>query len=599
MPSLAKGPVFSEQDNTNLTILPIRTNPADADSRRQLAAFMEAAGDLVFRINKLGKILYASKRTREMLGQSHELVGMPLIELVPAAARAAIESSISQALAATTPVRSSVCLDTRSSMLWLDLQLMAYTHESGELELFVIGRDISAQRAAEERLRHLATHDALTGLPNRSLLSDRLCMAIAQARRSESKFSVLALGLDGFKKVNDALGHEVGDTLLRMAAERLRDTLRDVDTLSRLGGDEFVAVLPGAFEETGIQIIARRLVSAMQSPFYIKEHTLYVGTSIGAVVYPDHGEDEVRLLAHADLAMGRAKQTGRARCVLFSFDQFTRPVHDVTMEAAMFEACRNGDFLLQYQPIVDTQTLQIRGFEALMRWMRPELGMVSPGEFISMAEDNGLINLLGAWALKSACMQLKQFEAAAGRDLYVTVNVSPRQFRNDHFLGMLDDALSLSGLPGTHLLLEITEGILMSDPVHAEALLRQIAERRVRVAIDDFGTGYSSLAYLKRFPISTLKIDRAFIVDLPGSIKDAAICNVVLSLASHLSLTTVAEGVENDEQLQFLRAHGCTLIQGYFTGRPLLPEQVIEMFERESSPVVRPTIHDVHVNEQS
>ena len=566
-----------------MTILPTRSNPVDTDTRRQLAVFMEAAGDAVFRLDRQGKILYASKRTVDLMGNGAELTGRLLSSLMPASERAAVELAVGQALKTSQPSRVAVCIDIRSSMLWLELQLMSYGHDTEQAEVFVVGRDISAQHAAEERLRHLATHDALTGLPNRSLLSDRIRMAIHHSRRSSSKFSVLALGLDGFKKVNDALGHEVGDAMLRMAAERLRATLRDVDTLSRLGGDEFVAVLPGAFEETGIQIIARRLVSAMQSPFYVHEHTLYVGSSIGAAVYPDHGEDEVKLLAHADLAMARAKQTGRARCVLYSLEKFTRPLHDVSMEAAMFEAVRNGDFLLQYQPIVDTVTLQVRGFEALMRWQRPELGLVSPGQFISMAEDNGLINLLGAWALKSACMQLKQFEAAAERDLYVTVNVSPRQFRNDHFLGMLDDALALAGLPGTHLLLEITEGILMSDPAHAEEVLRAVADRHVRVAIDDFGTGYSSLAYLKRFPISTLKIDRAFIVDLPGSVKDAAICNVVLSLASHLNLTTVAEGVENDEQLRFLRTHGCTLIQGYYTGRPLLPSQVIEMMKAEAT----------------
>jgi EAL domain-containing protein (putative c-di-GMP-specific phosphodiesterase class I) len=253
------------------------------------------------------------------------------------------------------------------------------------------------------------------------------------------------------------------------------------------------------------------------------------------------------------------------------------------MEAAMFEAVRNGEFCLHYQPIVDATTRQVRGYEALMRWMRPDQGLVSPVQFIPMAESNGLINLLGAWALKSACMQLKRFQEAAGRPLYVSVNVSPRQFRNDQFLGMMDEALSLAGLEGEQLLLEITEGILMADPGHAEATLNQISARGVRIAIDDFGTGYSSLAYLKRFPISTLKIDRAFIQDLPESVKDAAICNVVLSLASHLDLSTVAEGVENAEQLQFLVRQGCTLIQGFYTGHPMMPETAMALLRAAST----------------
>ncbi|MGN6703280.1 MAG: putative bifunctional diguanylate cyclase/phosphodiesterase, partial [Burkholderiaceae bacterium] len=481
--------------------------------------------------------------------------------------------------------RVNVRLLVPQGIHWFELQVTSYVNEDGETELLIVGRDISDQQATEDHLRYLATHDALTALPNRALLSDRLQMTILQSRRTGRGFSVLALDLDGFKKINDALGHPIGDLLLVEAAQRLRKTVRNVDTLARVGGDEFIAVLPSALHDGDIDLVARRMISAIQLPFDIQGHTLYISTSIGAAIYPDHGDSDVKLLAHADTALYRAKESGKACCVLYDPGTFTQPEHDVSLEAEMFEAVRNGEFLLHYQPIVDSVSRQVVGYEALMRWQHPEIGLVPPNEFIHMAEENGLINLLGAWALKAACMQVRSFEQAAGRPLYVAVNVSPRQFRNDQFLTTIDEALALSGLDGSQLLLEITEGILMSDPVRAEALLTAIAGRGVRIAIDDFGTGYSSLAYLKRFPINVLKIDRAFIKDLPQSIKDAAICNVVMSLAGHLNLTTVAEGVETEAQLDFLARQGCGLIQGYHTGRPVLPEEAVMLLRPQAGRV--------------
>jgi len=552
-------------------------------AKTQLNSLMEVAGDAVFRLSAQGTILYASKRAVDMINAEADPAGVILSELMVAADRPALESAIAQTAATTQPGKLNIRLKTAMDALWLELRLMACPAAQGGIEVLAVGRDISEQQVNEERLRRLTTHDALTELPNRALLSDRIRLAIARARRTGGGFSVIALDLDGFKKVNDALGHAVGDALLRVAAARLSDVLGGEDTLARMGGDEFLAVLPGVVTEADIQAVARRMISSVQLPFDIQGHVLYVGISLGAAIFPDHGDDEVKLLAHADTALCRAKETGKARCVVYCNQKFNQPDHDVSMEAAMFQAVRDGEFLMHYQPIVDARSHRIMGFEALMRWHRPGVGMVSPSQFIPMAESNGLINLLGAWALKAACMQVKRFTEAAGRPLYVSVNVSPRQFRNDQFLDIMDEALKLSGLEGQQLLLEITEGILMSDPVHAEALLNAMAARDVRIAIDDFGTGYSSLAYLKRFPIATLKIDRAFIKDLPSSVKDVAICNVVLSLASHLNLSTVAEGVENEQQLEFLASHGCDLIQGYLTGRPLLPEHAIKLLQNGGS----------------
>jgi diguanylate cyclase (GGDEF)-like protein len=537
--------------------------------RHELDNLMEAAGDVVFRLDTAGKILWASQRATRLVNQARELRGMLLTTLATDVDQPALRNAISDAAAAIDASRVEVRLKTPEKDVWFELRLSLYTAPEGGPALLLVGRDMSAQHATEERLRHMATHDALTELPNRLLLSDRMRMVISQARRSGQGFSVATVGLDGFKKVNDGLGHPVGDAVLRLAAQRLRKTLRDSDTLARVGGDEFVAILPGTFTEAQIKLVTGRLLATLQSPFEVDSHTIYVGASIGISIYPQHAEDEVRLVALADAAMSRAKETGKARCVVYSARQSGPPEHDISLEAAMFQAVREGEFLLYYQPIVDAKTRQIQGFETLMRWKHPTLGMVPPVRFIPIAETNGLINLLGAWALKAACVQLKQFEEVAKRELYISVNISPRQFRNDKFLDVLDDAIRFSGLSGSQLVLEITEGTLMIDPVHAETILTKMAERQARIAIDDFGTGYSSLAYLKRFPISVLKVDRAFIKDLPSSQKDGAICNAVLDLAKHMDLSVVAEGVETEEQLSYLDGRGCQYVQGYLTGKPM------------------------------
>ncbi|WP_183747176.1 MULTISPECIES: bifunctional diguanylate cyclase/phosphodiesterase [unclassified Janthinobacterium] len=540
---------------------------AHREARLELDNLMEEAGDIVFRLDAHGVILFASRRAATLFGAPAGLAGRPLLPLATEASRAALQAALEDAL--EEPGRLEVRLQTPDQEIWFELRISSYISQTGIVELLVVGRDTSAQHNTEERLRHMATHDALTGLPNRLLLSDRIRMVIAQAARSGQGFSVATIGLDGFKKVNDGLGHPVGDAVLRLAAARLRKTLRDSDTLARVGGDEFVAVLPGSATDAQIKLVTGRLLATLQAPFEVDGHTIYVGASVGVSIYPLHAEDEVRLVALADAAMSRAKETGKARCLVYSPRLNSPSEHDISLEAAMFQAVREGEFLLYYQPIVDAHTRQIQGFETLMRWKHPTLGLVPPVRFIPIAEANGLINLLGAWALKAACVQLKQFQEVAQRALYISVNISPRQFRNDKFLDVLDDAIAFSGLSGEHLVLEITEGTLMIDPVHAETILVKMTERRARIAIDDFGTGYSSLAYLKRFPISVLKIDRTFIKDLPESSKDAAICNTILDLAKHLNLSVVAEGVETEEQMHFMESRGCHYIQGYLTGKPM------------------------------
>jgi diguanylate cyclase (GGDEF)-like protein len=529
---------------------------------------IEEAGDVVFRLDHEGRVLFASQRAVTLAALPHALSGSLITEITSDADQVSLHDALLDVLLSGQPASLDIRLKAPDREVWFAMRLSSYRVDE-DSELLMVGRDLTSQHATEEQLRHMATHDTLTELPNRLLLSDRIRMVIALARRSGQPFSVVSVGLDGFKKVNDGLGHPVGDAVLRMAAMRLRKTLRDSDTLSRVGGDEFVAVLPGTASEAQIRLVTGRLIAALQAPFEVDSHTIYISASVGVSVYPQHAEDEGRLMALADAAMSHAKATGRARCVVYNSRMSGPHEHDISLEAAMFQAVREGEFLLYYQPIVDTRTRQIQGFETLMRWKHPSLGMVPPERFIPIAETNGLINLLGAWSLKAACVQLKQFEEVARRSLYISVNISPRQFRNDKFLEVLDDAIAYSGIRAEQLVLEITEGTLMIDPAHAEGLLAKMTERHARIAIDDFGTGYSSLAYLKRFPISVLKIDRAFIKDLPESHKDAAICNAVLDIARHLDLSVVAEGVETEEQITLLESRGCQFVQGYLTGKPM------------------------------
>jgi len=549
--------------------------PRPIQARSGFDSLMEAAGDVVFRVAPSSRIRLASRRAQRLIGLGIPLEGQFLTGIVSEFDHAALRTAFVDVQAAAEPVLVRVRLRCgepgagRES--WFELRIAACEgeDEDGGEALLVVGRDMSAQYATEERLRHMATHDALTELPNRLLLADRIRMVVANARRSGQGFAVAIVGLDGFKKVNDGVGHPVGDAVLRQAGLRLRKALRDSDTLARIGGDEFVAVLPGTASAAQIKLVTGRLLATLQSPFEADGHTIYLGASVGVALYPQHAEDDNGLLALADAALSRAKESGKGRAVVYSAREQGPPQHDISLEAAMFNAVREGEFLLYYQPIVDARTRCIEGFETLMRWKHPTLGMVPPARFIPIAETNGLITLLGAWALKAACAQIRHFEEAAGRDLYISVNISPRQFRNDKFLDVLDEALAFSGTSGDKLVLEITEGTLMVDPLHAETILARMAERRARIAIDDFGTGYSSLAYLKRFPISVLKVDRAFVKDLPGAQKEAAICSAVLDMARHLDLSVVAEGVETEEQLAWLESRDCRYIQGYLTGKPM------------------------------
>ena len=427
---------------------------------------------------------------------------------------------------------------------------------------------IAERRLANERIVYMADHDALTGLPNRSLLTDRVGQAIAGARRSGNKLAILFLDLDRFKNVNDSLGHAIGDLLLQAVAQRLVGCLRAEDTAARLGGDEFIISLPNVCDAAEAARVATRILAELAKPFSVAAHQLPADASIGIAVYPDDGDTAETLLRSADTAMYHAKESGRANYQFFSAQMTERVSQRLSTETRLRGALEHGEFALHYQPLVDLASGRVDAAEALLRWPQADGRTVSPADFIPVAEDTGLIVPLGEWVLREACKQAQAWQALRP-GLRIAVNLSPRQFRQKDLVGMIDEVLSQTRLAPHLLELELTEGMLMHHAEDTVRTLIRLDEMGVRLAIDDFGTGYSSLSYLKRFPIHSLKIDRSFVQDIGSDADDAAIVTAIVAMARSLNLNVTAEGVETEEQLSFLRAVDCDLVQGFHLGRPV------------------------------
>jgi len=429
--------------------------------------------------------------------------------------------------------------------------------------------EIAERRIADQRVTHMVHHDVLTGLPNRTLLTDRVEQAIARALRSGNKLALLFLDLDRFKNVNDSLGHAIGDRLLQAVSQRLLTCLRQEDTAARLGGDEFIISLADVADGAEAARVAERILAELATPFSVSGHLLPAEASIGIALYPDDGDDAQTLLRSADTAMYHAKETGRANYQFFSTQMTERVSRRLSTETRLRRALEQGEFTLHYQPLVELASGRIDGAEALARWPHPDQGrMVSPAEFIPVAEDTGLIVPLGEWVLREACLQARAWQALQP-GTRVAVNLSPRQFRQKQLVGMVERALGDSGIAPSLLELELTEGMLMHHADETVQTLAQLHEMGVRLAIDDFGTGYSSLSYLKRFPIHTLKIDRSFVQDLSHDPDDAAIVTAIVAMARGLGLSVTAEGVETEAQAAFLRSLSCRMAQGFLFGRPM------------------------------
>ena len=436
------------------------------------------------------------------------------------------------------------------------------THYTGSVD------DISERKQSEAHIHFLAHHDVLTRLPNRTLLEDRIRQALAKSRREATHTAVLFLDLDRFKLINDTLGHDVGDQLLARVAERLSKVLRETETVARLGGDEFIIVIPDVADVERVARVARKVLAAVAAPQLVGKRPLHVTPSIGISIYPEDGEDVPSLLRNADTAMYHAKERGRNNFQFFTQVMNQAVIERVSIENDLRTAIERGEFELFYQPQVDRRSGETTGMEALIRWHHPQLGLVAPDRFIPVAEETGLIIPIGEWVLREACQQAKRWHGAGQNGLRISVNLSARQLQQGDLCERIAAILSEANLPPLTLELELTESLLMNDPLAAVQLLQGLAALGVRLAIDDFGTGYSSLAYLKRFPVSRLKIDRSFVRDLSTDANDAAIVHAVVAMAKSLKMEVIAEGVETVEQLNFLAAHGCFAVQGFLFSRP-------------------------------
>jgi diguanylate cyclase (GGDEF)-like protein len=459
----------------------------------------------------------------------------------------------------------------------------ALKHHIESLERAVTDRTRGLE-AANRQLRHLASHDALTGLPNRLLLDDRVAQAIAQANRQGHEFGLLVVDLDRFKLINDSLGHRAGDDLLREVAQRLKSAVRAVDTTARLGGDEFVILVDGPVTRAEAIGIGKRAIDVMRPAMRLLGIDVHVSPSIGIAFYPRDGATVDALLARADAAMYSAKERGRNNVRCYAEGMTTATQDRVRLESELHDALRAGQFELHYQPKVDTSSGRINSAEALIRWRHPQRGLILPKDFIAVAEECGLLDAIGEWVLCEACRQAKAWQQQGLRPMRVAVNLAPSQFRLINLVDQIRHALEAAQLDPQYLEVELTESAVMSDAEDSIVILESISRMGVLVSVDDFGTGYSSMSYLRRFPIDKLKIDRCFVEEMTRRAEDASIVRAIISLAHSLHLKVIAEGVETPEQLALLTELGCDQYQGFYFSPALVAAQFVELVRKSASP---------------
>lgn len=458
---------------------------------------------------------------------------------------------------------------------WLSISVMR-DDEGGIRYHIAHFTDVSSERATEAKLHYMAHHDMLTGLNNRFSLKDRLEHALAVARRESGRVALMFIDLDRFKVINDTLGHHVGDELLIHVSRRLRSCVRESDLVARLGGDEFVVMLSGIEHSSSVAMVAEKLVMRVAEPYSVGAHTLYTTPSIGIAIYPMDGADGETLMKNADAAMYHAKSAGRNNFQFFDPKMNEAALERLGIEHALRLALGRDEFRLHYQPVIDVGSGRVSSVEALIRWQHPERGLVGPGMFIAVAEETGLIQPIGDWVIWNAARQLAEFRAAGIADVRMAINISAIQMRNSDLSVLASGIMEAYSLRPGDLIFEITESVAMEHPDETIRVLDCLRGMGVKVALDDFGTGYSSLAYLRMFALDTLKLDRSFVVEIGQDVDGQVICDATIGLARNLGLTLVAEGVETEAQLEYLKARGCELVQGYYFSRPLPAEQVVD-----------------------
>ncbi|VTU43094.1 MULTISPECIES: putative bifunctional diguanylate cyclase/phosphodiesterase [unclassified Variovorax] len=575
-----KSPMFLDIEaalsaNFGRVVAPEPEPQAECDAR-DLKAILNASGALAIYIDSGGRILHASDASAELLAYPKEhLLRASLSDIVAPDHRDILSGLLRNAWARSTDEHARLRFTGGlPESVWLEVTIRPDPTPDGLKRFILFGYNVSGWVLAEESLKEESMADPLTGLGNRALMRKAISEHILTAVRNRSQFAVAILDLDGFKKINDSLGHDVGDGLLREVATRLKAAVRTSDIVARLGGDEFVLLLPGAGEAKVAIELAERVVATLRKPFHLAGCQLRVTTSLGLTLSGDDPDlTESSLMKRADIAMYQAKAQGKNRVAVFTPEMDRKQQVQFALEQNMFDAVQNGEFSLQYQPICAPSTGEVWGLEALMRWERPD-GLIPPSTFIPLAEHNGLINFLGDWALRCACAQLVHWDSMGLHFKYISVNVSPVQFQHPAFVESVKRAIALSGVDARRLVIEITEGALMADPEHAGRLLSELRQAGVRFAVDDFGTGYSSLAYLQQFPLQALKIDRSFVAEMLQSGPSRTIVFAILSLARELGLMSVAEGVETAQQCALLSEHGCDFSQGWHHSKALPAAQL-------------------------
>lgn len=559
-------------------------------NQKQLAIVtLESIGDAVITTNMQSEVTYLNPVAEKMTGWSKaEAMGRPILEvfrILNESTRKLAANPVDVVLAhnKVCGLANHTLLIAKSGAEYAieDSAAPIRDQDGAILGVVLVFHDVSDARQMAQKMTYLAEHDYLTDLPNRLLLTDRITQAISAAKRRQSKLAILFFDIDHFKRVNDTLGHEVGDQLLKVLSKKLQMCIRASDTLSRQGGDEFVVLLPELTDDAVPAEIAQKILFTIKDPISIANHELFITASIGIAVYPDDGDSVDVLTRHADAAMYHAKNSGRNNYQFFTQEMSARVAAQLTMENSLQKAISNNELQLFYQPKVSIKTGKIIGAEALIRWLHPQWGMMMPDRFIKIAEDSGLIKGIGHWVLREACTQNKKWQDAGLPEIPIAINVSVVELHHAHFSQEVIKVLLQTGLQPYNLELEVTESVAIQSEVTVIHDLNRLKEMGVRLSVDDFGTGYSSLSYLKLLPVNTIKIDKSFIRDIQIDANDAAIVTAIIKMSQSLGLTVIAEGVETQAQLEFLKSHDCDEMQGYLFSRPLPADEFAALLAQQ------------------